>query len=251
MEEKTTQQNEYKYQPLEINLGVFFTCKQTEQKNSLSINQTRGGIKFKFTSIRENDEKLIIERKLSTNSVYLFSQLLRSVLADRQAIIKKYYEENVEGPIPYSVLPEIDYEMFISYYSKENSNFVDNGKITVSTVEIEGTPRVCITGYDANGNSIPVVLYETIGNHAITKASKISVVDTTDLDFYRLCMEIERSSKNTLIYNGFDKIYQVIKGQKSNSFIDNIKKTTNSIFGKKETPAIDVNDSDEDGIDIF
>lgn len=259
-----SEKQEKEYQSLDLSLGVFFSSKELEERNSLSIKRNRDGYKFKFTSVNEDGSKLVIEKRITVNAGFIFKRLLSAVLLDRQVIAKQYYENGnfEDGIIPYSTLPELDYEVLPVYFSKDSGTFINTGKITVSTVDVNGTPRVAITGYDRDGKSIKVVLLDDSGKHMITRVSEKSVVDTADLDFYRFCYMFEKA-QNDFIYAGFDKMYQMLKiviNNNEKSFGNN--NGNGKLFGffkkKDEIPqqtsdnkVVEVYDSDEDGSGIF
>lgn len=203
-------EKENTYSPLELNLGVFFTAKSVGEKTSLSLNATRGAVKFKFTGFNDAGEKIVIEKKLLLNQLYLFTHMLKAIMADRLAIVKMYYEMGESGSIMYSKLPELDCELNTVYYAKE-SGYVSNGKLTISTVLVGGSERICITGYDKDGKSLRVVLVDESASSVIVRASKATVLDPIDLEFCRLLLEVDRATKSTFVYAGFDKIYQYLK----------------------------------------
>lgn len=246
------------YKPLELNLGVFWSTKVLGDKTSLSFNYLRDYIKFTFNMVTNDGKKETVSKKFKLSEGYRIANALRTILADRIATLNTFVESGAEGVPQYSVYPEEAFEFKAHYYDKEKGEDVTTGKITISTVEVNGVNRICIKGYsDTEMLQIRVVFYDDF-NDKISKVSAKSVADGGDLDFYRLVLEVEQSLKKTFEYAAADKIYQAIIHRGSgNSFNNNnnFKEKKFGFFNKNTQRQISVNDSQANdsvaGIDLF
>lgn len=244
------------YQPLEINLGVFFSTKKLPDKCTLSLNYTRGYVRFVFSMMTDSGKKEQVFKKYSLAETYRIVNALDAILADRLASLNAYVDKGAEGPISYSTLPEEGFTFFSHYFDKEKG-FVTTGKTTISTVNVDGVERICIKGYsETEMLQIRVVLYDE-SNDAIYKASKRTVVDSGDLDFYRFVLEIKQAISKTFEYACADKIYQAViwNGRNRNGGGDNRPQKKFGFFNKNTERQVSVNDSaassNESGVDLF
>lgn len=257
------------YTPLELNLGVFFSPRNSPYKTSISLNYIRGYVVLKFSMTTDAGTTEKVTRKMSLNQAFLFSHALRAVVADRMAIASSFYKSGFEdgggATVPqYSVLNEENFTFKTSFFDKEKKELVNSGKITISTIEYEGVQRIVITGYSNTGmQKIPVIIAEDMKSaNEFHQVSPTTVVDAADVSFFRFAMEIERALKSTFIYAGFDKIYQTLiyrnnNGTGSAQIQNNQKK---GFFGFKKQQnqisqrTVAVNDSgpsEESGADLF
>ncbi|MBR1818100.1 MAG: hypothetical protein IJ772_04550 [Bacilli bacterium] len=218
----------------ELNIGVWWTMKATRERSSLSVAMVDKGLRFRFTNIDETGNKRVIDRVLPKTSVYLFKLGFKAFLADRLALAKQAFDANTSPS--YSAIPENVCVVNTAFFSKEQNEYVVNGHISLGTTNIEGKERMCITGYDASGNSIRVVFHEEAAGHLLQKASAQSVVDTEDLGFYIFCLEIEQSMYKTVEYTAFAKIMWYLRnrlGPNANTKLPQ-KSTFGSFFKKRE-----------------
>lgn len=244
------------YQPLEINLGVFFSTKALPDKTTLSLNYTRGYIRMVFTMMTDSGKKEQVFKKFTLSETYRIVNALDAILADRLATLNNYVNSGASGPIPYSELPEDGFTFQTHYYDKEKGN-VPTGKITISTVDIEGTNRVCIKGYsETEMLQIRTVFFDDI-NDKLYKASKRTIVDSGDLDLYRFVLEIKQAISKTFEYACADKIYQAViwKNRNGNSGNFQPQQKKFGFFNKNTQRQVSVNDSaassNESGVDLF
>lgn len=246
------------YKPLELNLGVFWTAKGLGDKTTLSFNYVRDFLKFNFSMTTDDGKKEQLSKKFRIAEGYKIAYALSAILADRIATLNKFIEDGAEGVPNYSELPEEPFTFYSHYFDKSKNEDVKTGKITISTVPVNGVNRICIKGYsETEMLQIRVILYDEF-NDKITKVSKLSYADGGDIDFYRLKNEVEKSLGKTFEYAAADKIYQAIiykYGNKGN-FQNNNGEKKFGFFNKNTQRQIAVNDSNvsgnnESGVDLF
>lgn len=246
------------YRPLELNLGVFWTAKGLGDKTTLSFNYVRDFLKFNFSMTTDDGKKEQLSKKFKIAEGYKIAYALSAILADRIATLNKFIEDGAEGVPNYSELPEEPFTFYSHYFDKTKNEDVKTGKITISTVPVNGVNRICIKGYsETEMLQIRVILYDEF-NDKISKVSKLSYADGGDIDFYRLKNEVEKSLGKTFEYAAADKIYQAIiykNGNKGN-FQNNNGEKKFGFFNKNTQRQIAVNDSNvrgnnESGVDLF
>ena len=246
------------YKPLELNLGVFWTAKGLGDKTTLSFNYVRDFLKFNFSITTDDGKKEQLSKKFRIAEGYKIAYALSAILADRIATLNKFIEDGAEGVPDYSELPEEPFTFYSHYFDKSKNEDVKTGKITISTVPVNGVNRICIKGYsETEMLQIRVIFYDEF-NDKITKVSKLSYADGGDIDFYRLKNEVEKSLGKTFEYAAADKIYQAIiykYGNKGN-FQNNNGEKKFGFFNKNTQRQIAVNDSNvsgnnESGVDLF
>ena len=246
------------YKPLELNLGVFWTAKGLGDKTTLSFNYVRDFLKFNFSMTTDDGKKEQLSKKFRIAEGYKIAYALSAILADRIATLNKFIEDGAEGVPNYSELPEEPFTFYSHYFDKSKNEDVKTGKITISTVPVNGVNRICIKGYsETEMLQIRVIFYDEF-NDKITKVSKLSYADGGDIDFYRLKNEVEKSLGKTFEYAAADKIYQAIiykYGNKGN-FQNNNGEKKFGFFNKNTQRQIAVNDSNvsgnnESGVDLF
>ena len=246
------------YKPLELNLGVFWTAKGLGDKTTLSFNYVRDFLKFNFSMTTDDGKKEQLSKKFRIAEGYKIAYALSAILADRIATLNKFIEDGAEGVPDYSELPEEPFTFYSHYFDKSKNEDVKTGKITISTVPVNGVNRICIKGYsETEMLQIRVIFYDEF-NDKITKVSKLSYADGGDIDFYRLKNEVEKSLGKTFEYAAADKIYQAIiykYGNKGN-FQNNNGEKKFGFFNKNTQRQIAVNDSNvsgnnESGVDLF
>lgn len=246
------------YKPLELNLGVFWTAKGLGDKTTLSFNYVRDYIKFNFSMTTDDGKKEQVSKKFKIAEGYKIVYALTAILADRLATLNKFVESGAEGTPNYSELPEEPFTFYSHYFDKTKNEDVKTGKLTISTVPVNGVNRICIKGYsETEMLQIRVVLYDEF-NDKITKVSALSVSDGGDIDFYRLVNEVKKSLDKTFEYAAADKIYQAIihRGNDGNYNSNNFKEPKKfGFFNKNTQRQVSVNDSqaggDAAGIDLF
>lgn len=245
------------YKPLELNLGVFWTAKGLGDKTTLSFNYVRDYIKFNFSMTTDDGKKEQVSKKFKIAEGYKIVYALTAILADRLATLNKFVESGAEGTPNYSELPEEPFTFYSHYFDKTKNEDVKTGKLTISTVPVNGVNRICIKGYsETEMLQIRVVLYDEF-NDKITKVSALSVSDGGDIDFYRLVNEVKKSLDKTFEYAAADKIYQAIihRGNDGNYNSNNFKEKKFGFFNKNTQRQVSVNDSqaggDAAGIDLF
>ncbi|MGL4949616.1 MAG: hypothetical protein ACRC5M_04480 [Anaeroplasmataceae bacterium] len=243
------------YRPLEMNLGVFFSSKKGEDRSTLSLNYTRNYIKFDFSMICDNGQREYIGKRFTLTQGHLVAHALRAIIADRIATMQHHVANGSVGAPNYSVLPESAFEFNTHYFSKETKELVNNGKVTFSTVEIDGVNRVCVKGYSETGMlNIRVVLHDDANGENFHKSTGSTTIDVGDLDLYKLGLEIERALKSTFIYAGFDKIYQALKYKPASSEKKGLFGGGGSFFNRnapKRQVSVNDSNSDESGADLF
>ena len=245
------------YKPLELNLGVFWTAKGLGDKTTLSFNYVRDYLKFNFSMTTDDGKKEQVSKKFKIAEGYKIVYALTAILADRIATLNKFVESGAEGTPNYSELPEEPFTFYSHYFDKTKNEDVKTGKLTISTVPVNGVNRICIKGYsETEMLQIRVVLYDEF-NDKITKVSALSVSDGGDIDFYRLVNEVKKSLNKTFEYAAADKIYQAIihRGNDVNYNSNNYKEKKFGFFNKNTQRQVSVNDSqaggDAAGIDLF
>ena len=247
------------YKPLNLNLGVWWNMSAEGSKTSLTVNMTRDGLIFIFRHLNDANEKIEIFKKLTKAEVFMFVNMYKAFLADRMALAKQHYESGAEGPVQYSVLPELNCQINNLLFSKEKREFDVTSTITLGTVEVNGVQRMAISIHTSDGKHIRVVFYEDRGPKLV-KISKWTVIDPEDIQFLLFCFEIERSLGKTVEYAGFDKIYQMLKkildqngGNKYHNGGDGQNKGSffGGFFKKDEARKIEVNDSNDADSDLF
>ena len=247
--------NDFKdYNPVELTLGVWWNMKAEGTRSSVTVKMSRDCLKFYFRTVDEAGTKTEVIKKLRTTEVYMFTRMFRAFLADRMALAKQHFESETEGPVPYSVIPELNCQINNCFFSKESNGFVNTSNMTLGTVEVNGVQRVALSVHTNDGKNIRVVFYEESA-HDLVQISKLTVIDPEDLEFYHFCMEIENSLNKTVEYAGFDKIYQMLKRlMDGNGNVPEKKGLFSGGFFKKKNaaPKIAVNDSGNDAdADLF
>ena len=243
------------YKPLEVNLGVFWTAKGLGDKTTLSFNY----LKFNFAMTTDDGKKEQLSKKFKISEGYKIVNALVAILADRIATLNNFVASGAEGKPNYSELPEEPFTFVTHYFDKVKNEDVITGKITISTVPVNGVNRICIKGYsETEMLQIRVIFYDEF-NDKITKVSALSVSDGGDIDFYRFVNEVKKSLNKTFEYACADKIYQAIinkNSYKGNSNFHNNGEKKFGFFNKNTQRQISVNDSNasgnnESGVDLF
>jgi len=245
------------YNPLEINLGVFWTAKSLGDKTTLSLNYVRDYVKLNFSMTTDDGKKEQVFKKFKLSEAFVIANALRTIIADRLATLNNFIESGAEGAPNYSELPEDGFTFHTHYFDKQKGEDVTNGKITISTIPVNGINRIVIKGYsETEMQQIRVVFYDDV-NDRLRKVSQASIIDGGDLDLYRLGMEIEQALKKTFEYACADKIYQAVIAGKSYSNSNNNfqQKKSFGFFNKNTQRQVSVNDSsagsNESGVDLF
>lgn len=252
------------YKPLEVNLGVFWTAKGLGDKTTLSFNYVRDYLKFNFSMTTDDGKKEQISKKFRIAEGYKITNALMAILADRIATLNNFVAAGAEGTPNYSEIEENEKLSFYShYFDKEKNENVTTGKITISTVPVNGVNRICIKGYsETEMLQIRVIFYDDF-NDKITKVSALSVSDGGDIDFYRFVNEVKKSLNKTFEYACADKLYQAIihSNRNGNPFNNNNnftyhKEKKYGFFNKNTQRQVSVSDSDpsgnnEIGVDLF
>ena len=246
------------YKPLELNLGVFWTAKGLGDKTTLSLNYVRDYIKFNFSMITDDGKQEKLSKKFRLSEVYKIVTAFDAILADRTAILNDFVAKGAEGVPNYSELPEDGFTFYTHYFDKSKNEDVKTGKITISTVPVNGVNRICIKGYsETEMLQIRVIFYDEF-NDKIGRVSAKSLIDGGDIDFLRFVLEVKQALKKTFEYAAADKIYQAVvykNGNKGN-FQNNNGEKKFGFFNKNTQRQIAVNDSNvsannESGVDLF
>ena len=245
------------YKPLELNLGVFWTAKGLGDKTSLSLNYVRDYVKLNFSMITDDGKQEKLSKKFRLAEVYKIVAAFDAILADRTAILNDFVAKGAEGVLEYSELPEEGFTFYTHYYDKTKNEDVKTGKVTISTIPVNGVNRICIKAYsETEMLQIRVIFYDEF-NDKIGRVSAKSLIDGGDIDFLRFVLEVKQALKKTFEYAAADKIYQAIIYKNSNkgNFQNNGEKKF-GFFNKGTQRQISVNDSNisgnnEAGVDLF
>lgn len=217
------------------------TVYSQDTKSLISISMWAAKFVFNFNSVQQNTsnqsspggERANNSIILDSDQLAIVAKTLELIIAERSKKHEQACNESNVGNNFFDITPNynpVERIEFDNSFVDNSGNIRNNGNLSISSKEIEGTHRVVIS-YNGGGVVIDVILMPSRSKQMVAKLlnKKSPGFDANDSPLYAFHMLLSRSiSIPALIqYNCTSALYRLLSNNKLN-YSDTSKKYTNT-----------------------